>query len=35
VDASREPVPFEVYQAGVFLHGTKASLQVGGLLVPG
>jgi rifampin ADP-ribosylating transferase len=32
---SREPVPFEVYQEGVFLHGTKASLAVGDLLVPG
>jgi rifampin ADP-ribosylating transferase len=28
-------VPFEVYEAGVFLHGTKASLAVGDLLVPG
>ncbi len=35
MDAQREPVPFEVYQAGVYLHGTKASLEVGGLLVPG
>jgi rifampin ADP-ribosylating transferase len=35
VDDSREPVPFEVYQAGVYLHGTKASLQVGDLLAPG
>jgi rifampin ADP-ribosylating transferase len=35
VDASREPVPFEVYQAGVYLHGTKAALQVGELLLPG
>lgn len=30
-----EPVPFEVYQPGVFLHGTKADLDVGELLVPG
>jgi rifampin ADP-ribosylating transferase len=30
-----EPVPFEVYQEGVFLHGTKADLAVGDLLVPG
>jgi rifampin ADP-ribosylating transferase len=28
-------VPFEVYRAGVHLHGTKASLEVGDLLVPG
>jgi rifampin ADP-ribosylating transferase len=32
---SREPVPFEVYEAGVYLHGTKADLAVGDLLVPG
>ena len=31
----REPVPFEVYKAGVYLHGTKADLAVGDLLVPG
>jgi rifampin ADP-ribosylating transferase len=31
----REPVPFEVYEAGVYLHGTKADLAVGDLLVPG
>jgi len=31
----REPVPFEVYEAGVYLHGTKAGLLVGDLLVPG
>jgi rifampin ADP-ribosylating transferase len=30
-----EPVPFVVYQAGVFLHGTKADLAVGEMLVPG
>jgi rifampin ADP-ribosylating transferase len=29
------PVPFEVHQDGVFLHGTKADLAVGDLLVPG
>jgi rifampin ADP-ribosylating transferase len=28
-------VPFEVYEPGVFLHGTKADLTVGDLLVPG
>ena len=31
----REPVPFEVHEAGVYLHGTKADLAVGDLLVPG
>jgi len=30
-----EPVPFEVYEVGVYLHGTKADLAVGELLVPG
>src|SRR6478735_5628658 len=30
-----EPVPFEVFEAGVYLHGTKADLPVGDLLVPG
>jgi len=33
--ALREPVPFEVYKAGVYLHGTKADLTVGDLLVSG
>jgi rifampin ADP-ribosylating transferase len=33
--ALREPVPFEVYEPGVYLHGTKADLAVGDLLVPG
>jgi rifampin ADP-ribosylating transferase len=28
-------VPFEVYRAGVYLHGTKADLAVGDLLLPG
>ena len=28
-------MPFEVYQDGVFLHGTKADLTVGEMLVPG
>lgn len=32
---SREPVPFEVYEAGVYLHGTKADLTAGDLLAPG
>lgn len=31
----REPVPFEVYEPGVYLHGTKADLTVGEMLVPG
>ncbi len=31
----REPEPFEVYGEGVYLHGTKAELPVGELLVPG
>ena len=35
MSASREPVPFEVYEAGLYLHGTKANLGVGDLLVPG
>jgi rifampin ADP-ribosylating transferase len=35
VDAQGEPVPFEVYEPGVYLHGTKASLEVGDLLVAG
>jgi rifampin ADP-ribosylating transferase len=30
----REPVPFEVYEAGAYLHGTKADLEVGEMLVP-
>jgi rifampin ADP-ribosylating transferase len=35
MSTSREPVPFEVYEPGVYLHGTKANLAVGELLVPG
>ena len=35
MSALREPVPFEVYEEGVFLHGTKADLAEGDLLVPG
>ena len=27
--------PFEVHESGAFLHGTKANLSVGDLLVPG
>lgn len=30
-----EPVPFEVYRAGVYLHGTRADLAVGDLVTPG
>jgi rifampin ADP-ribosylating transferase len=29
------PVPFEVYEDGVYLHGTKADLAIGDLLVAG
>ncbi|RYJ05569.1 MAG: NAD(+)--rifampin ADP-ribosyltransferase [Actinomycetales bacterium] len=29
------PVPFEVFREGTYLHGTKAALQPGDLLVPG
>jgi len=32
---TRAPVPFEVYQSGVYLHGTKADLAIGALLTPG
>ena len=28
-------MPFQIYEAGVYLHGTKAELTVGDLLVPG
>ncbi len=35
MNASREPLPFEAYEEGVYLHGTKADLAVGDLLVPG
>jgi len=30
-----EPVAFEVYEPGVYLHGTKADLAAGEMLVPG
>ncbi|MEV5970414.1 NAD(+)--rifampin ADP-ribosyltransferase [Streptomyces sp. NPDC051921] len=30
-----EPVPFQVYEAGTYLHGTKADLVPGDLLSPG
>lgn len=29
-----EPVPFEVYDEGLYLHGTKAELRPGDLLTP-
>ena len=29
------PIPFEIHESGAFLHGTKADLSVGDLLVPG
>ena len=35
MDAAREPVPFEPFEPGVYLHGTRADLAVGELLVPG
>jgi rifampin ADP-ribosylating transferase len=35
MDAAREPVPFEVLEPGVYLHGTKADLAVGEMLIPG
>ena len=35
VSALREPVPFEVYETDAYLHGTKADLAVGDLLVSG
>ncbi len=30
-----EPKPFEVHESGALLHGTKAALAIGDLLVPG
>jgi rifampin ADP-ribosylating transferase len=35
MSSTGEPVPFEVYEPGVYLHGTKADLAVGDVLVPG
>jgi rifampin ADP-ribosylating transferase len=35
VSDKREPVPFEVYEPGVYLHGTKAGLAVEEILSPG
>jgi rifampin ADP-ribosylating transferase len=34
-DMTKEPEPFEAYESGVWLHGTKADLAVGEFLVPG
>ncbi|MEU0494036.1 NAD(+)--rifampin ADP-ribosyltransferase [Mycobacterium sp. NPDC006124] len=31
----RSPKPFETHESGAFLHGTKANLSVGDLLLPG
>ena len=30
-----QPKPFEVHESGALLHGTKADLAIGDLLVPG
>ncbi len=35
MNVARDPVPFEVYQPDIYLHGTKADLAVGDVLVPG
>jgi rifampin ADP-ribosylating transferase len=35
VNSKHEPVPFEAYEPGVYLHGTKADLAVGEMLVSG
>ena len=29
------PKPFEIHESGALLHGTKAELSVGDLLIPG
>ncbi len=34
-ELTNEPTPFEVHESGRLLHGTKADLKVGDLLVPG
>lgn len=33
--AMSTPQPFEIHESGAYLHGTKADLEVGDLLVPG
>jgi rifampin ADP-ribosylating transferase len=35
VSAKRVPVPFEVYEPGAYVHGTKADLAVGEMVVAG
>jgi rifampin ADP-ribosylating transferase len=35
VSGEREPMAFEVYEPGVYLHGTKADLAIGEMLVSG
>ena len=35
MSATATPVPFVIYEPGVYLHGTKADLAVGEMLVPG
>jgi rifampin ADP-ribosylating transferase len=35
MSVNHEPVPFEVYEPGVYLHGTKGNLAVGEVLVSG
>jgi rifampin ADP-ribosylating transferase len=35
MSATSEPVPFQVYEAGVYLHGTKVDLSIGEMLTPG
>lgn len=35
VSSKNEPVPFEVYESGIYLHGTKADLSIGDLLHAG
>ena len=35
MSGTSEPVPFKVYKVGVYLHGTKADLAAGEMLVPG
>ena len=35
MSATNQPVPFEVHETGVFLHGTKADLAADEVLVPG
>jgi rifampin ADP-ribosylating transferase len=34
-DTTRRPTPFGVHDSGALLHGTKADLAVGDVLVPG